>query len=641
MCGIGAIINISLAAPLVERSDLEMMSHSMKGRGPDADGIWVSNEYAIGMTCRRLSTQDARAIANQPVFTHDQTVVTVLNGEIYNCNELRDELKKKGCVFHTRSDTEVLANGYKIYGVDVLNKIHGQFAFVAYDKRNHKILIARDRLGICPLYFTVIDNQIIIASTVDAILDLNRTFRSLDHQAVYDFFIMDSVGWEKTFFDNVSYVRAGFCLHFDLFERPCKKRYYSLERDYFSVNDRIDEGEWIEQIRSTLFSSVEECMMGDKEVGVYLSGGIDSVSVMSMIRNIFPDRLVKTFSAGFTHALTGEPIGEIDFAREMAKHFDTNHHEILVTPEDLVNDIGKSPLPPSGMIDTVVGKLAQAAADSGVNVALSGEGSDEIFFGYDHFMAAVGYLDDSFSWLNEQYHLRGNYSKALVPGRSVLEDLFRGGGANIDLDNNRESTFQLNGTIKSVKSLAKLLKQEVIEANPNAQLDKQLIYIDYSQKVPENLLRRAEGPSMGNGVEMRFPFLSDRLIQLLYQMPMHMRIGDGTTKYILRKIMKGIIPAKALNRPKSPFGLPATRREHFKGAGLDFKKPALRHFFFKYYDVLAEVINDGSYRREKIFSDDLLNDLLSPQRHEGSCHFNIFLWKLWNFAAWYNNWISS
>jgi len=640
MCGIAAIINLSPLAPPVAEEDLRIMQYQLRGRGPDSSGIWIESDRTIGFGIRRLSTQDARPIANQPVWSFDRSVVVIFNGEIYNHPELREELEDKGCVFKTRSDTEVLANGFRVYGKEILQKIQGQFAFAAFDRQSKEVLIGRDPFGICPLYYTVFGGQLILASTVKAILELKRIPRRLDHQAVYDFFVMDSVGRERTFFDGVSYLRAGFYLHFKVNKPITKSRYYRLNGSLFEPDTSLSESQWVDAAREVLFTAVKRCMLGDKEVGVYLSGGIDSVSVMALVRKIFPDRQVKTFSAGFAHVLTGEPVGEIDFAKKMAAYFQTKHHEVIVDAGDIVNDIGKFDLPTSSIIDTVIKKLAKTASEAGVNVALSGEGADEIFFGYDHFMAAVGFLASDFKWLNKRYYLRGNYANSLDKNMAVLEDVFLGGGADIDLDMNRKAVFQNHGKTLSIRSLVRDIRAEALKANSAIELDKQLIYIDYSQKVPENLLRRAEGPSMGQGVEMRFPLLWDDLIRFLYRMPMAIRIADGTTKYILRKIVSGLIPEEAMNRPKSPFGLPAARRFQFKGAGLDFKKPALKHFFWKYYERVAEALMDGSFRKENLFASDFIQNLLFQQNDKQRCNFNSFLWKLWNFAEWYDSWIT-
>lgn len=645
MCGIGAIINLSDSSAPVEKGDLQKMIQVLSGRGPDATGWWISEDRSVGLANTRLSTQDARPIANQPLWNLEKSVVVTLNGEIYNHPELRGELERKGCSFRTKSDTEVLANGFRVYGKEVLQKIKGQFAFAAYNVKTREVLIARDPYGICPLYYTTCGGQLILASTPGAILELGRVPRRLDHQAVYDWFVTDSVCREKTFFEDLSSLRSGFCLHFEANRSAKRSRYYRLDSDFFEPDRSRSERDWVEESRELLNAAVVKCMMGDKEVGVYLSGGIDSVSVMALVRKLFPDRKVKTFCAGFADVLTGEPIGEIDFAKEMAETFETEHHEVIVTAEDIVRELGTFDLPPSSIIDTTIRKLARTACGAGVNVALSGEGSDEIFFGYEHFMAAVAFFNPRYRSLLKEYRLRSEWAREMMgkAEEAVLEDVFLGGGANIDMDRNGKETFRFTGSVLPVRGFVEKVRKEVLTANPSAELDKQLIYIDYSQKVPENLLRRAEGPSMGQGVEMRFPLLWDDLIRHLYHVPMAQRIGDGTTKYLFRAMMEEILPEKAKARPKTPFGTPASRKKHFEGSAdrvVEFKRPAFQHLFRKNYDRLSEAVLKGGYRREKIFADRRIDETLARQRKEECCGFDVFVWKLWNLAEWYERWIA-
>jgi asparagine synthase (glutamine-hydrolysing) len=621
----------------VGRAVLDRMAGSLAGRGPDATGIWISPDAQVGLLNRRLSTQDARPLANQPCFSSDRAVVAVMNGEIYNHRALRAELEARGCAFATNNDTEVLANAYRAWGRDMLPRLQGQFAFVCFDTSTGQGLAARDCHGICPLYYAEHGGLLVLASTPGALFEQPGLARALDPQAVTDFFIQDSSGWERTFFAGVRHLRAGYCLSFSPGRPALRERFYQVGPDYFAPDESRSEGEWVEAIRSTLETAIRQCMLGDKEVGIYLSGGIDSMSVLALLKRIIPDLSIQTFSAGFADVLTGEPIGEADFAGKMARHFGTVHHEVIVTPEEIVAGVGTFDLPPSSVIDTVVRRLAETAAAAGVNVALSGEGSDEMFFGYDHYMAAVGYLNPEFSWLSERFYLRGEYAKALDPASAGLTDLFLGGGANIDWDNGRGKVFGpgAEGTRPVRDYIRELASETALNGQGPAGLDRQLIYIDYAQKVPENLLRRAEGPSMGRGVEMRFPFLWDDLVRLMYRMPMAQRIGDGTTKYMLRKVMAGVLPEEALNRPKSPFGLPASRREHFKGSGLDFRRPAFKNLFNKHFARVEAAIMDGAYTREQLFNSDFVSRMVEAQRDCEGCSFNNFLWKLWNFAEWY------
>jgi asparagine synthase (glutamine-hydrolysing) len=416
----------------------------------------------------------------------------------------------------------------------------------------------------------------------------------------------------------------------------------SLAPERFAPDTARNEDEWVKAVRESLLEAGRVCMLGDKEVGVYLSGGIDSLSAMALVRQAYPDLKVQTFSIGYTHAETGEAVGELDFARQMAGHFKTEHHEILVTPADLVASLGTFDLPPDSILHLCNRKLAAAAAGAGVNVALCGEGSDEIFFGYDHFHAAVGFLEPSLAWLGKNFSLRGNYAKSLDPASAKLEDLFRGGGVNIDMDNDRSRLFAANGHGgRPVREFVAGLLAELRATARDVELDKQIIYIDFCQKLPENTLRRGEGPSMAQGVEMRFPFLWPDLIDLLYTMPMAVRVGEGTTKHILRKAMQPFLPAAALVRPKSPFGLPAARRMHFDKAGLVFDRPAFEHFFWKHRERLSAAVLDGAYTRERLFNSDFIAQRLAAQADRDTAFYDGFLWKLWNFAEWYERWIAS
>lgn len=637
MCGIAAIISIDDRAAPIDTAILERMAASLAGRGPDATGIWIAPNSRLALLNRRLATQDGRSIAHQPSWSHDRAVVAVMNGEIYNHRRLRSELEALGFYFTSDNDTEVLANAYLAWGPDMLSHLKGQFAFVCYNKSTRQVLVARDPYGISPLYYACFGGYLVVASTPSTIFLQPGLERRMDPQAVTDFFIQDSVGDERTLFSGIKHLRAGHALSFEAGSAPCRKRYYPVGNELFARDSSISVSQWIEAIRCTLETAIDECMAGDKEVGIYLSGGIDSLSLLAMLKRSRPYLEIQTFSAGFVDMASHQPTGELAFAAEMARHFNTHHHEILVSAEQVVDAIGSYDIPPSSVIDTVVGQLASAAAENGVNVALSGEGADEMFFGYDHYMAVVAQMDPNFAWLGQRYSLRGSYASALSKDDVELTDIFLGGGANIDWDNARRMVFGsgAEGTRSVRNGINELVGETFDSDGQQAGIDQQLIYIDYSQKVPENLLRRAEGPSMGRGVEMRFPFLSDDLVRLMYRLPMAHRIGDGSTKYVLRQLMSGLLPDAVLNRPKSPFGLPAARREHFKGAGLDFRQPAFRELFHRHLGRVRESLLDGAFVREQIFNPKFVERLLAPQSDLETCSFDGSLWKLWNVAEWY------
>ena len=639
MCGISGIIHIAEKARPVERAGLEAMARVLAGRGPDAEGIWLSEDRRVGLVNRRLATQDPRPEANQPLFSHDGRVVCVLNGEVYNHAQLRRELEAQGCSFGTRNDTEVLANGFRVWGEDLLQRIKGQFAFAVMDIAAGRVLVARDRMGICPMYYAEQGGALLFGSTVEALLTTGLVPRSMDVQAAYDYFVMSGASGGRTQYREVKALRAGHCLCFTVGERPVPRRYHQLTGERFAVGrDRTPE-QWAEEIRHTLLHGTESCMLGDKEVGLYLSGGIDSVTAMALIRHLFPERTVKAFSANFLHCLSGEPQGEAFLAREAAERFGAEHHVVDISPEEIAAGVGTFDLPPDSILNTVLQRLAQCAASNGVNVALSGEGSDEMFFGYDHYFAALRYMKPEMADTLAAYDLRGRYAQGLKPGQCALADLFRGGGVDMDLDDD-PGFFARRDEVRSARGYARDLQEELLAAVPGAEVDQQMMFLDHSQKLPECFLRRAEGPSMGAGVEMRFPFLWDDLVACLYHMPLELRVGDGSMKVMLRKAVEPFLPEEILNRAKSPFGLPSSRSEYFKNSKARFRKPAFQHFFWQRREQLSGLLLDGAYRREGLFAPGYAQSLLDAQADEETCSFSPALWKLWNYASWYENWVA-
>jgi len=637
MCGIAAILHVAPDAAPVRREELDGLVRVLAPRGPDATGTWLARDGRRGLAHTRLATQDARPAANQPIWETTGRVAVAFNGEIYNHGDLRQELQGLGFAFRTRSDAEVLPNAWLAWGPDLLSRLKGQYAFVLCDTATNETLAARDPLGICPLYACESGGRLHLASTVEALLSLPGPRRGLDLQAAHDFFVMDSAGWGRTLVEGVSSVRAGHGYHFRAGEPARLYRQYALTPELFARDAGRREADWVEAVRAELLAAAAACMRGDKEAGVYLSGGVDSLAVQALVKLAYPGLTVQTFSAGFAHVLDGEVVGELPFARRMAEFFGTVHHEVVVTDRHLVEAMGTFDLPAESILPTVVRLLAAEAASAGVGVTLSGEGSDEIFFGYDHGLAALGFLDPAFAWLRERYALRGDYAGGLDPAAAELEDVFRGGGVNIDLDNGRRALFgPAAARTRPARDWAGTVLGEMRAAAPGAALDQLIMGLDLWHKLPENFLRRGEGPSMAQGVEMRFPFLWPDLLDLLRRMPAAVRVGDGaTSKPILRKALEGILPAEALARPKSPFGLPTSRRTYFPGSAAGFDRPAYQHFFHKHLPALEGLARGGAYRREAIVSDGFLEKRLERQRDPETAGFDPFLWKLWSFAAWY------
>ena len=555
----------------------------------------------------------------------------------YNHRNLRTLLKNKGYKFKTKNDTEVLANGYHYWGSKILDKINGQFSFIAYDTQTHIGLISRDKSGICPLYYTINKYNLIVSSTVQSILEIRNLKKEIDIQSVYDFFVSQSSNYGRSFIKGINFLLPGTSIKFKLNEGFKKESFKNIKKNDFSIFSNKSERKIISDIKSLFQNSVNECLQGDKRVGIYLSGGIDSASILSYIRSIKPEEEINTFTASFIETESNENIGEQDQAKYYSKLFRSTHHNVKIKQAHIVNDLGKFDLPQEGIIDSAITRLAILSKKKKVEVALSGEGADEMFLGYDHFLAAIGLLNHDFKWLTKTFKIRDNYALKKFNSNKNFLNIFNGGGSSVFLDQNNH--VFLSKKIKSILSIKKQLSRiirEIQNENIVTDISQKLVYIDYFQKVPNNLLRRAERNSMGNGVEMRFPYLNSNLISYLYKVPLKYKIGDGSlTKILLRKTLKDLLPDDILDRPKSPFALPVARTKHHEKSSLIFKKPAFSKIFYNNFDRVHNSVTNGKLNDLGIFKKKYLEKILNKQKNIQTCFYDPILWRLWSMSEWY------
>ena len=636
MCGIAAIISQNKNSIKIKNSTITNLVNLLKSRGPDGTGIWHDHNFEITMINTRLATQDKRTIANQPNWSMDKSIVSILNGEIYNHNKLRKILIKLGYQFDTLNDNEVLANGYQEWGDELLKKIEGQFSLVIYNVVNKSGIIARDPFGICPLYYTVLEGNLIVSSTFQSILSLPNISKKISKQSVYNFYVSQTPNFHNVFIDKIHSFRPGDYFKFEINKEFIKNRFYKKKQSDFNILKNITKDEVTKKIQSLITNSIDLCMQGDKEVGIYLSGGIDSISLLAYLSKNYPNKKVKTFTAGFIDIETKEAIGENEYATSVAKIYGSNHENIYIDQETAINSLIFSDLPQEGVIDIAIKKLAEKARDKNVDVCLSGEGADEIFLGYDHYLAAIGILNEDFKWLQNDFKIRDIYKNNKPKKKQDITDYFIGGGASISLDQNKNNINKSIENINSVKNQIKQLIYEIDNEEIKTNISQQLAYIDYSLKVPNNLMRRAERQSMGVGVEMRFPYLNSRLINYLYKVPMNLKIGNAQeTKSLLRNSLSGILPIDILKRPKSPFGLPIARTKHYENSKLSFKKPAFNNIFNVNYMMVHSSITQGKLAKINFFKESYIRKLLEPQKNKSTCFYDPILWRIWSMSEWY------
>ena len=454
--------------------------------------------------------------------------------------------------------------------------------------------------------------------------------------ALIDFFLSDAVTDGNTFFKDIRYLKAGFYIQINRKKSYKIRSFKKIKNTFFDYKKLSTEKEYTNKLYELLESSVLKTLHGDKKVGLFLSGGIDSVSIMALIKKISPNTNIKTFSAAFEEPSSKNIVGETLIAKKMSDYYNCDFNAVVISENDLTNNLKYTEQPQGSFIETTIDKLSKKSFEMGTNIALSGEGIDEMFLGYDHYLASIGNLNNDFSFLKKKYNLRGDSNKLIESNNKKLTNIFLGGGVNIGLIQDLNKILKIKSLEKNrFKNYILRLQKEISNDKIKADIGQQMMHIDFTYKVAENHLRRAEGPAMNNGVEMRFPYLMDDLLDFAYKIPLHFKIGSGETKYLFRKTLEGIVHPDAVRRPKSPFALPGVRSKHYKNAKLNFGKPAFKDIIYNNKKYIYEIFNEGSFNKEKLINMGFFNDRLAMQKSKKTSFFDGLIWKMWSFAEWY------
>lgn len=582
-------------------------------RGPDDEGFYFGTGVGLGM--RRLSIIDLDS-GRQPVSNEDGSVWVVFNGEIYNYKELRREMEGRGHVFSTRSDTETIVHLYEEYGKRCVDHMRGMFAFALWDERRRQLLVARDRLGIKPLYYAEIGGRILFASELKAILQLPEVGRNLNWSAVSHLFSFLSTPPAEAIIDGVRKLEPGHLLTVSPGRVPVIERYWDLN---FEPDYGREEDYFVERVRGLLEESVRLHMVSDVPLGAFLSGGIDSSSIVATAARLSPKPL-KTFSIGFS-----EPdYNELDHALLVAMLNDTDHHELTLGPDalDQMEDLAwhlDEPFGDSSAIPTYM--VSKLAAES-VKVVLSGDGGDELFAGYDKYL--VEQRERSYPSLPAPARsVLGAIGRTMpngMRGRNVLRHMSLA-GAERYLD---ASTLFRRDDMKDLfqPEVSELLapyepwraKAAYMESGDRNWLSN-LQGLDVKNYLPLDILTKVDRMSMAHSIETRVPLLDHKLVEFAATIPAEMNLRGGTTKYILKRAMQGILPDRIIDRPKQGFAVPLGY--WFRG-----KLGSYVH------DLL---LGDGSKRRG-FFNTGYIENLVA--RHERGQNLDLQLWTLISFELW-------
>lgn len=627
MCGINGIAFSNRSNKQITRALLEDMRDCLVHRGPDADGVFIDGK--IGFGHRRLSIVDV-AHGAQPMFNRDETKVISYNGEIYNHADSRRELEAKGYEYETSCDTETILHLYEEYGAKCVEHLRGMFAFAIWDAREKQLFIARDRLGVKPLYYVHdAEGNLFFASEIKSLLKAGAVKAELNYNALPDQMANHGTSGEETLFVNVKRLLPG---HFLIWRDGNLRIEKFWDVSFEPKHEEMSDAEYVERWRELFKESVKLRLMADVPLGMFLSGGIDSSAICAVMSEMASEP-IKTFSVGFKE----REANEFEFARIVSKAFKTEHHEITITPDEFFNELPNlvwhedEPLGFSASVPLYfVSKLAQQH----VKVVLTGEGSDEILAGYGRYEKTLALLK-----YGEKY-------ETLAP--NFLRQAVKSGVANLphalnkklvrtflSLDADIENLYFDNFAVFNKQRQAKLFsaqtKARIADANPYARLHEllknsdaedlldKLLYADTKTYLHE-LLMKQDQMSMAASIESRVPFLDHKLVEFTAQMPINMKLRGKQTKWILREAMRGVLPAEILERPK--MGFPVPLGDWLRGA---FKS------------IVEEYVLSERALSRGIFAPDAVRDLAA--RHNAGEDHAERMFFLINFEIWQRRFI--
>ena len=602
---------------------VKRMAAVMAHRGPDQEG-WHT-EPGLSLGHRRLSIIDLSENGRQPMFSEDGSVVLVFNGEIYNFQELRPDLEARGHRFASNSDSEVIIHGYEAYGIDVIHRLRGMFAFALWDAKTGELFLVRDRIGIKPLYYHQRDSQLAFASEIKAILEYDRVERALNRQALFDYLGFEFVPAPNTMFEGVYKIPAGHYVRWRGGQADLTP-YWDLK---FNGRPAPRYEDAVAQQRILLDEAVKSHLVSDVPLGVFLSGGLDSSTIVAMMRRHISGPL-RTFTIGYED----KTFSELDYARIVADHFETEHHVLMlddIRPQYVERALWHLDEPMTDLSTVPLYLLCQKVKEY-VTVCLSGEGADESFAGYDRFKASKlwryyailpralrrGLVSDLVRRLPDQPQKKGaiNMIKRFIEGADLPRD---GGHLRWQYFSNPvlvEGLF--NAEFKAAAELDAF--RQVREHNRRcdaADIINREIYLDMRFMMTDSVLMKVDKMSMASSLEVRVPLLDTPLVEYMAGLPGEWKLKGMNTKHIFRSALEGILPDKIVHRGKQGYSLPV--------------KHLLRGRLKNY---MVELLNDSSIITENM-NRAYVNQLI--EEHCARVHnHNHVLWGLINVAIWNN-----
>lgn len=617
MCGICGVLNLNNGNEISEELIISMRD-SMIHRGPDGAGLYIANDGKIGLGHRRLSIIDLSPRAKQPMSNEDGTIWIVFNGEIYNYKSLRNQLKQKGHVFKSDSDTEVIIHLYEEKGIDCVHDLKGMFAFALWAEKEGRLFLVRDRIGIKPLYYAVTKDRFIFASEIKALFASGELVKEINHEGIYHYLTFLTVPAPNTMFKNIYKLEAGTILKIDEGRQICKMRYWN-PADFLNKPLDKNEDEIIETTENILKEAVSLRMISDVPLSATFSGGVDSSLIVSLMKERTDNVLAMTVDYE-----TDSPYSESKVAKPIANSLAINLNIHKVHDEGFlkaVNDFLKIQSDyPAGAPDIILLYIiSKFAKESGVTVCLVGEGGDElggypIYLDLNKEFKMLKHFSGLPVWLKKGvYNLcpeRVKKRLGIALGNSIVSrrhiHAFR--------EEEKEKMWVGDKVSNSYLLLEKIMDE--IDTKTEDEFLRKVLNVEFKLRLPELLLPRVDYPTMANSIEARVPLLDHELVEYSLRLPVSIKMKNGEAKYILKKVLCKYIDKKYVYREKIGFGMLLT----------PFLKNVIPQWFKN------EILDKSSHPLFTYISKDYLLRLFEEHNRKKNNGFKI--WTIYALGKW-------
>jgi asparagine synthase (glutamine-hydrolysing) len=630
MCGICGIANLGGEGRIDEQL-LQQMSTVQRHRGPDDEGYFSAP--GIGLGFRRLAILDLTPHGHQPMTNEDSTIWLVFNGEIYNFQQLVSELEWAGHSFKSRTDSEVIIHAYEQWGIGCLERLNGMFAFAIWDSHKRSLFMARDRLGVKPFYYWSNGTYFAWSSELKALLTLPWVARQLNVHALQSYLTYEYVPAPESIFEGIQKLPAGHYLEIQLdgsAERNCTsdwqpQQYWNVQFSAETVKRSAHD--YAHELRDLLKKAVARRLVSDVPLGVFLSGGIDSSSVVALMKEVSNEQ-PKTFSIGFAE----KTFNELAYAQAVARHFDTEHHVEILRPDarnliETIADILDEPFADASALPTY---LVSRMARQHVTVALGGDGGDELFAGYNWYCAqkiaaaSMDHLSVGMQrWLRElAEQIRPSAEKK--GWRNITRRFFAATDLPPQMQHMRWQTFWSNEELDQLLTLPQQLRapavdphlQKLFAASGSSHPLDQQQYADIKRYLADDILFKVDRMSMAVSLEVRGPLLDYTLVEFAARLPPDLRLRGLSGKYLLKLAMQDVLPPQIIHRSKLGFNMPY--------------KNWLRH---ELLDLMYDALSAQRLRQQGFFHADYVQSLI--RQHVTGTHDHAHkLWQLLLFQLW-------